>query len=352
MQRGRPAPKVELTPEERATLENWSADPTQAPELALRARIVLCCADGVTNMEVARRLDVTRETAGKWRRRYLQSGAQGLLDEPRPGAPSTIRDDEIQRVRALAEAAPPAGEAWTTRSMARSANLSQTAISRIWKLFTLEPHTSLPRFFPKQGLCLERVRCIAGLYVDPPLRALALCYDPAGEPAPCALEPDHANGSQNGQESVYAHLDAHARKVTGHVVRDGREEEFLAFLKGVERALPQGCVAHLVLGSFSIQKLSRVHSWLAEREHFQVHFIPTSGAWLKLVERWAHALEKRNGMRERSDVVVEPGFHSLDRAVQKFLQRGDGIGRQFEWLQRPEPQHRPASLPQLQSTAG
>lgn len=344
MQRGRPAPAIDLAPAERATLAAWAVDPSQAPELAQRARIVLCCSEGLTNMAVARRLDVTRETAGKWRRRFLDGGVQGLLDEPRPGAPSTICDGDVERVRQLAEIQPPAGALWSTRGMARSASLSQTAVSRIWKIFTLEPHTSLPRHFPKEGLHLERVRSLAGLYLEPPLRALALAYDPtvpvekpSERDSPASAEdPSRTRAERvlDAHASLYARLDAQVRKVNGHHPRGRNSSDFLTFLTGVERVIPAGCHAHLVLGSLSISKLPEVESWLRARDHFQPHFIPTSGAWLKLVERWANALGQRPGSWERRDNPMDARISDLERAVEAYLALENGIGQPFRWFHR------------------
>lgn len=335
MQRGRPAPPVELAPLERSELESWIADPRQAPELALRARIVLCCADGASNMNAARTLGVTRETVGKWRKRYLEHRIQGLLDEPRPGAPSTIGEEDVERVRRLMCTEPPGGGTWTTRRMARAANLSQTAISRVWKLFSLEPRANLRLRLPKESLQVERVRYFAGLYIDPPLRAFALCHDPE---APCSLreaadesEPASSVPHRDEPPSLLARLDAHTRKVNGHFHGERESGHFLSFLSQAERALPDGCELHLVLGSFSIAKLPEVESWLRARPSYKLHFIPTSGAWLKLLEMWVGALRRAGTRREREGELTDATLPEFERSVTRYLDGENGIGSPFRW---------------------
>ena len=338
MRRGRPAPDVELADSERRTLEDWTTDPGQARELAQRARIVLRCGDGLTNMEIARRLGVTRETAGKWRRRFIEARVCGLLDEPRPGAPSTIRQEDIERVRDLVAERPPTGVTWSTRTMARKAGMSQTAISRIWKIFTLEPHSALPAHFPKEGLHAENVRAVGGLYLDPPLRAFVLL-----QRSEQRSSSEGANGRANGHgdarglvseapPSVFARLDSFARKVNGH--KPGRSDMsgLIAFLESVERSLPSGCDAHLVLGGVSITRVAQVNDWLCKRAHFHVHSIPTSGSWLRLVESWAGALRSADAQGADWAQGAAASVVELERTVARYLSDEQGIGRGFSWL--------------------
>lgn len=341
MRRGRPAPDVLLTPAERLALEKWTQDQALAPELAVRARIVLLCSEGMTNMEIARRLGVTRETAGKWRKRFLEGRLGGLLDEPRPGAPTTIRREDVERVRSLVEELPPDGRSWSTRSMARRACLSQTAVSRIWKIFTLEPHSALPPHFPSRGLSVERVLGLGGLYLDPPLRALALLHRDGEEHE--YGRGDGANGASSaagGDEStirpsVFARLDAHARKVNGHRPARTNTSELLSFLEAIEEHAPPDCRVHLVLGGVSLTKISEVETWLRRRERFLLHSIPTSGSWLKLVESWASALGSRTAGGAAQLHSAPASVVDLERAVLRYLGDDRGIGRAFRWTWSP-----------------
>lgn len=340
MRRGRPAPDVLLTPAERLALEQWTEDRDLAPELAVRARIVLRCSEGLTNMEIARRLGVTRETAGKWRKRFLDGRLGGLLDEPRPGAPTTIRQEDVERVRMLAAEQPPDGGTWSTRSMARRACLSQTAVSRIWKIFTLEPHSALPPHFPSRGLCVERVLGLGGLYLDPPLRALALLHrDGEEHENGRASGANGANGASGAvscpeappRPSVFARLDAHARKVNGHRPARSDTGDLITFLEAVEERAPSDCRVHLVLGGVSLTKIPEVESWLRRHESFLLHSIPTSGSWLKLVESWASALGSRATGGSAHQHGAPASVADLEGAVASYLGNERGIGSPFRW---------------------
>jgi transposase len=167
-----------LTAEERQTLEQWSRRPTTAQSLAQRARFVLACATGKTHGEIAAAAGVTRQTVGRWRHRFVRQRLSGLLDEPRPGAPRTITDAEVERVVALTlESTPRDATHWSTRTMAKRSGLSQTAVSRIWRAFGLQPHRSETFKLSKDPLFIDKVRDIVGLYLDPPDKALVLCVD-------------------------------------------------------------------------------------------------------------------------------------------------------------------------------
>ena len=176
--RGRSMPPLVLTTEETETLERWARRPTTAQALAQRARIVLTCATGTPNDGVARRLQVTRQTVGRWRARFIAKRLDGLLDEPRPGAPRTVTDADVERVitRTL-ETRPADATHWSTRSMAKTVGLSQSAISRIWRAFALQPHRVETFKLSKDPLFIEKVRDIVGLYLVPPDKTLVLCVD-------------------------------------------------------------------------------------------------------------------------------------------------------------------------------
>src|ERR1700736_4465257 len=169
---------VVLSEEERGTLERWARRPSSAQALALRCRIVLACAEGGHNHEVAGRLGIHRHTVGRWRARFLAERLDGLHDEPRPGAPRQIGDDDVERVIVKTlEETPAAATHWSTRSMAAATGMSQSAISRIWRAFGLKPHLSESFKLSPDPLFIEKVRDIVGLYLNPPDAALVLCVD-------------------------------------------------------------------------------------------------------------------------------------------------------------------------------
>jgi transposase len=178
MRTGRPIAPLSLTVEERETLERWARRPKSAQALAQRSRIVLECAAGQPNTAVAQQLGLTHQTVGKWRQRFVERRLDGLLDEPRPGAPRQVGDAQIERVvRLTLESTPAEATHWSTRAMARRSGLSQTMISRIWRAFGLQPHRVEGFKLSKDPLFIEKVRDIVGLYLDPPDRALVLCVD-------------------------------------------------------------------------------------------------------------------------------------------------------------------------------
>lgn len=178
MRIGRPIPPLTLTDDERETLERWARRPTTAQALAQRARVILGCAADQTNTCVARTLRLTKQTVGKWRSRFLAKRLDGLLDDPRPGAPRPVHDAQVEQVVTLTlESKPRDARYWSTRAMGARCGLSQSTVSRIWRAFGLQPHRTETFKLSPDPLFVEKVRDIVGLYLDPPERALVLCVD-------------------------------------------------------------------------------------------------------------------------------------------------------------------------------
>src|SRR5499426_3687670 len=251
MRTGRPTPPVVLSAEERQTLEQWARRPTTAQGLAQRARLVLACASNKTNGEIAAAAGVTRQTVGRWRHRFVRKRLPGLLDEPRPGAPRTITDAEVERVITLTlERTPQDATHWSTRAMAKRSGLSQTAVRRIWRAFGLQPHRSETFKLSKDPLFIDKVRDIVGLYLDPPDKALVLCVDEKSqiqalnrsEPilplAPGLPERRTHDYVRHGTTTLFAALDVATGRVIGELHRRHRSKEFLKFLATLERSVP------------------------------------------------------------------------------------------------------------------
>jgi transposase len=251
MRTGRPIPPLTLTADERATLERWSRRPTTAQALAARARVILGCAAGQSNTAVARELRLTKQTIGKWRTRFLSQRLDGLLDEPRPGAPRRIGDAEVERVMRLTlETLPRDATHWSTRAMARRCGLSQTAVSRIWRAFALRPHRVETFKLSKDPLFIEKVRDIVGLYLNPPDKALVLCVDekaqiqaldrtqPLLPMRPGQAERRTHDYTRHGTTSLFAALNVKTGKVLGEFHRRHRAKEFRKFLDTIDAAVP------------------------------------------------------------------------------------------------------------------
>jgi transposase len=337
--RGRPIPPMTLTAEERETLERWTRRRTTAKALAQRARLLLICAEGKTNTLVATQLGVTQQTVSKWRRRFLQRRLDGLLDEPRPGAPRHISDADVERVLTLTlESTPSDATHWSTRSLARHAGMSQSAVSRIWRAFALQPHRTESFKLSADPLFIEKVRDIVGLYLNPPNRALVLCVDektqvqaldrtrPLLPMRPGQVERRTHDYVRHGTTSLFAALDAQTGKVIGACHRRHRSVEFRKFLDTIDATVPAELDVHLVLDNYATHKTALIQRWLAQRPRFQVHFTPTSASWLNLVERWFAALTEKQLRRG-----VFRSTRELELAITTYLERTNQAPKPFIW---------------------
>lgn len=339
MRRGRPTIILTLTVEEQETLERWTRRRTTAQALAQRARLVLACADGKTNTLVATELGVTQQMVGKWRKRFLEQRLDGLLDEPRPGAPRHIGDADVERVLTLTlESVPSTATHWSTRSMACMAGLSQSAVSRIWRAFALQPHRTETFKLSKDPLFIEKVRDIVGLYLDPPKRALVLCVDEKSEiqaldrtapllpMRPGQIERRTHDYRRHGTVSLFAALDAATGKVVGACQARHRSVEFVKFLDRIDAAMPPDLDVHLILDNYATHKTPLVHRWLAKRPRYHLHFTPTSASWLNLVERWFAALTEKQLRRG-----VFRSTRELETAIIRYLETTNEAPKPFIW---------------------
>jgi transposase len=290
---------VELCDDERAPLESWTRRRTGAQALALRSRIVLPAADGLTDTDIAGRLGVHRNMVAKWRARFLEQRLDGLVDEPRPGRPRTVTDEQVEEVivRTL-ETTPKDATHWSTRSMAREVGLTQSAVQRIWKAFGLQPHRRETWKLSKDPQFVAKVRDVVGLYLHPPERAVVLCVDeksqiqaldrtaPILPMLPGTPERATHDDRRAGTSSLYAALDLATGKVIGRLHSRHRAIEFKQFLQTLDREVPADLHVHLVLDNSATHKTPAIQRRLAAHPRFVVHFTPTGSSWLNLVERW------------------------------------------------------------------
>ena len=293
------AVQIELAEGEREQLEAWSRRHTSAQALALRSRIVLAGADGHKNTEIAGRLAVDVATVRKWRNRFAEHRLDGLLDEPRPGQPRTVTDEQVEEVIVKTlETTPKDATHWSTRSMAAEVGLSQSAVHRIWKAFGLAPHRQDSWKLSKDPQFVAKVRDVVGLYLNPPERAVVLCVDEKSQiqaldrTAPILPmlpgTPQRATHDYKraGTSSLYAALDLATGQVIGRLHSRHRSIEFKKFLQTIDREVPADLDVHVVLDNSSTHKTPAVKTWLAAHPRFVLHFTPTSSSWLNLVERW------------------------------------------------------------------
>jgi transposase len=337
------SPKLEplvLSDDERRVLEGWARRRKTAQALALRSRMVLAFAGGAGVSAVAAELGVSRATAGKWRSRFLESRLKGLSDEQRPGRPRTVTDEQVEKViAATLEQAPPGGDThWSTRSMARSEGMSQSAVSRIWRAFGLKPHIVETWKLSTDPMFIDKVRDVVGLYMSPPENALVLCVDEKSQiqaldrTAPCLpmlpttparMTHDYV---RNGTTSLFAAFDLASGSVIAQPYRRHRHQEFLRFLKLIDAAVPKDLDLHLVLDNYATHKTPAIKDWLLKHPRFHLHFTPTSSSWMNLVERWFAELTNRKLRRSAHRSVTE-----LETDIRKWINEWNKNPKPFVW---------------------
>ena len=333
------APSISLSADDRSTLEGWVHRRKTAQDLALRARIVLACADGLSNSAVARRLGTSRPTVCKWRARFAKAGTTALLDQPRPGAPRKIGDAMIERLVVLTlETAPEQATHWSTRAMAARAGMSQAAVARIWRTFGLTPHRSEAWKLSTDPLFIDKVRDIVGLYMNPPDHALVLCVDEkpqiqATERTAAVLpmrpsEPERMSHdyTRHGTTDLFAALEVQSGRVIARCKPRHRSLEFRAFLDEVEAAVPADTEVHLILDNLQTHKAPLVHAWFLKRPHWQLHFTPTYSSWLNLVEGWFALLTRRRLQRGVFTSTAE-----LEAAIEAYVAHNNEHPKPFVW---------------------
>ena len=344
MGRGRPLVKLQLRGEESERLLEWTRRSKTSQALALRSRIVLACARGDSNGRVARTLRVTPQTVGKWRGRFVARRLDGLLDEPRPGAPREIGDAEVERLIATTLTERPVGATqWSSRALATKLGLSQSTISRIWRAFGLQPHREETFKLSTDPLFIDKVRDIVGLYLNPPLKALVLCVDeksqiqaldrtqpllPLSPGMPARRTHDYA---RHGTTTLFAALDIATGKVIGELHRRHRSKEFLQFLRTLDGNVPAELAVHLVMDNYGTHKTPTIKAWLARHPRFQPHFTPTSASWLNQVERWFALLTQQQ---------IKRGSHrstlALEQAIREYLDHHNKTPKPFKWTKNAD----------------
>ena len=339
MRTGRPIAPLSLAAEERERLEEWARRPKTAQALAQRSRIVLACATGRSNLAVASTMGITHQTVGKWRQRFLERRLDGLLDEPRPGAPRTVTDAQVERVvRVTLESTPADATHWSTRAMAKRCGLSQTMVSRIWRAFGLQPHRVEGFKLSKDPLFIEKLRDIVGLYLHPPERAVVLCVDekaqvqaldrsqPVLPMRPGQAERRTPDYLRHGTTNLFAALDYKAGTVIGEFHRRHRALEFRSFLETIDTAVPAKFELHLILDNYGTHKTPAIKRWLLRHPRFHLHFTPTSTSWLNLVERWFAALTEKQLRRGAHRSTRE-----LEDAIRHYLELSNRNPKAFIW---------------------
>jgi transposase len=339
MRTGRPKQPLIVTEEERERLESLAHRARSQALLARRARVVLACAEGQDNKAVAKRLRCSLGMVGKWRSRFLEARLEGLYDEPRPGAPRKVSDDQVEEVVIQTLESTPRGQThWSTRGLAKASGLSRMTISRIWHAFGLQPHRADTFKLSPDPQLIEKVRDIVGLYMNPPEHALVFCVDeksqiqaldrtqPLLPLRPGQVERGTHDYKRHGTTSLFAALELKTSRVIGQLHRRHRSREFRQFLDAIEAQVPAGFEVHLIADNYGTHKTAMIRKWFAKRPHFHVHFTPTYGSWINLVERWFAELTNRRIRRGVFRSVKE-----LESAIREYISVHNEDPKPFLW---------------------
>jgi transposase/transcriptional regulator with XRE-family HTH domain/DNA-binding CsgD family transcriptional regulator len=336
---GRPKAVLVLTDAEREMLGRWSRRASSAQALASRSRIVLACAEGLSNVEVAERLRVSRPTVGKWRARFLRDRLDGLLDEDRPGRPPSITLDRVEDVVvATLEQTPRHATHWSRTSMADRSGLSKSTIGRIWRDFALQPHRADTFKLSTDPLFIDKVVDVVGLYHNPPERAVVLCVDeksqvqaldrsqPVLPMMPGMPERRTHDYVRNGITSLFAAFNIADGTVISELHRQHRAAEFKKFLITIDKNVPAQLDVHLVCDNYGTHKTPAIRAWLAKHPRFHMHFTPTGSSWINQVERWFGLL---------TDQKIRRGAHksvqALEADIRSWITDWNTHPRPFLW---------------------
>jgi len=341
---GRPAAAITLTPTVEGELQSFSRSRSLPSALVQRACIVLACAEGKANQDVAAQLNITTATVSKWRNRFARQGLMGLYDKPRSGAPRSISDEQIaEMIHQTLQTKPPKGTHWSCRSMAEATELSKSTVQRIWSTFSVQPHRQKCFKISTDPFFVEKVRDIVGLYLNPPDNAMVLCVDEKSQiqalertqrVLPMGLgyvEGVTHNYRRHGTTTLFAALDIATGEVLSQCKKRHRHQEFLSFLRHLDDNIPAHLDVHLVVDNYATHKHARIKRWLAARPRYHIHYTPTYASWLNQVEIWFNIITQQ-AIRRGSFRSVR----QLTDRIGEFVKQYNTNSAPFAWTATAE----------------
>lgn len=333
-----------LSQDERLVLEGWARRRSTAQGLAMRARIVLECAEGRSILAVASRLGVARNTVSRWRSRFVARRLDGLADEPRPGVPRSITDAQVEEVvvRTLEEV-PEGATHWSKRELAKQVGISATSVQRIWKAFGLQPWRTEDFKISTDPLLIDKIRDVVGLYLAPPANAVVFSVDekpqiqalertaPVLPMLPGVPERRSHDYRRHGTIDLFAALNTATGQVLGKLSAQHRAVDFRDFLDLIDQHTDPALAVHVICDNLSAHKAPVVHRWLLTHPRFTLHFTPTYSSWINQVERWFAELQRR--CLERG---VFCSLEELTTTLQTWIKTWNTHARPFTWTATPD----------------
>lgn len=333
------ATEIVLNEEERRVLQSWRRRRNTKAGLYLRAGIILDCAEGVSGWEIAKRHHTSQQTVSKWRSRFAQNRLDGLSDAPRPGQPRKHDDEAVQVVlEATLNRKPKKATHWSVRSLSDDLGVPRDFVHRVWKAFGLKPHLTTSFKLSTDPHFIEKVRDIVGLYMDPPDKALVLCVDEKSQiqaldrtqpslPLNYGTPETHTHDyRRHGTTTLFAALDVATGKVIGKLKRKHRTQEFISFLRHIDKTVPEHLDVHMILDNYGTHKTEKVKNWLHRHPRFHCHFTPTYSSWINLVERFFATLTMEQLRRGTHRSVP-----ALEKAIREYLDVHNEQPKPFRW---------------------